>query len=172
MERQMKLVKKQTRFPLVVGSLMTMVGIVAIAVIYQKTREIVISLDEGEVLPLTFSSDARPDYYKGERKHAHVSILEIPVMREGAGGGASSISVEFTLETSNRYLKNYMEKHELWVRDRLLSTLEPVDSGFILTTEGRDIIKWKVLDELNQLTEEKGVEGQIERVSIKSIITT
>lgn len=114
----------------------------------------------------------RPEYYKADRRHVQVSSLEIPIYDSGVRGSRRSLAVEFIFVTSNRYLKKYLKDNEYEVLDYMLTSLEPMMASFVLTEEGKDTLKWKIMDELNDYIQARKIEGEIEWVGINKIIAS
>ena len=149
------------------------VGVVVIGLsrlIYDNTNEIVLGMERARVEEGASFLRAKPAYFGLKRKHNRLSSLQIPLYFENGPTGLYSIRIEFSIETSNRYLKQYIDNHEHEVRDCILTNLEPALSQFILTREGLDIIKLKVLDELNDFIKKRRVEGRIEKVNVAGMI--
>ena len=154
----------------VLGSIMAIVAVVNCVVIYHNWQKIARDIEDRSRGPASFPAAMRKSYFGTDRRHFHLSSLHVPIYLEGGPQGMSSMQIEFILETSNRFLKNYIDKNEYEISDRILTTLEPITPGFIFTDEGQQVMRLKILREVNQLIEHKKMQGQIERVSMGSII--
>ena len=170
---------RQIRFRSLVGlAVMFTIGATSIVFIYQNSTKIIMGISSPspplspEVQEEENTLKPRPSYVGLERKHGYIASLHIPVYFHKNKKRIRAMQVEFIFETSNRYIKKYLKNHEYEVRDRILTNLEPVDPQFIFTEEGQDIIKFKVLDEINEVVRSKKIRGQIERVSIHHIIAS
>lgn len=112
---------------------------------------------------------ARPSWYKGVRKHIDISNLKLPIYISGSNS-VKTLLMDFTLESSNRYIKIWIEENEHEVRDHILTTTEPILPEFPLSQEGKNVIKDKIKDEMNLYLKQKNIEGEIIKVNINRII--
>lgn len=112
----------------------------------------------------------RPEYYKGEQKQTTVSEITMPVYFH-LKGSSHRVLFDLNLKVSNRALVQFLEKHEYELKDHINSNVEPFPPDFPLTSEGKEIIKIKVLEEVNNFIKLKKVEGKLEEVYIDHIIS-
>ncbi|MCY4643295.1 MAG: flagellar basal body-associated FliL family protein [Bacteriovoracales bacterium] len=140
--------------------------------IYKNSREIIIGMEKKSNESDSFLIPKRPPYFRAERKQTYLSSLEVPIYFQKSPSRVYSLRVEFIFETSNRYLKRYIENHEHEIRDCILTSLEPITQEFVLTKEGFGVIKLKVLDELNKLISKKKIKGRIKNVSIDQVLSS
>ena len=150
---------------IVVGSIGGITGIN----MYKSSQKIIQEATQDEVKMVDTLPAGRAEYYKGDRKHILVSNLKIPVFLTEQKG-VRTLIMDFTFESSNRYIKIYIRDNEYEIRDRLLSTVEPIIPSFPLSQEGKDIIKDKIKEELNKFLGEKHIEGNVKHVYINGII--
>ncbi|MCO4754805.1 MAG: hypothetical protein KC478_10010 [Bacteriovoracaceae bacterium] len=111
----------------------------------------------------------RPDYLKYPKRTLKVFNVKIPIYVEDVRA-ISSVTVDFTVRTSTRFAKQYLEEYEYKLKDYFFMTTEPVISTFPLKHEGKSILKEKIQDELNVFLEENQVEGQVQEVDIIFIV--
>ena len=86
---------------------------------------------------------------------------------------SKKVVIDLQIVSSNPRIKEYFwdSYNTHLIYDRLNSTLEPVTLEFPLEEEGKRIIREKIRDELNQLTKELELGGEIEKVYIDHIIS-
>ncbi|OFZ36258.1 MAG: hypothetical protein A2504_04080 [Bdellovibrionales bacterium RIFOXYD12_FULL_39_22] len=111
----------------------------------------------------------RKSFYKNGERYLLITAVIIPVYIESAAS-IRTLSVDFTLMMSNRYLQAYFLGHEYLVRNTLSNGLQPIVPEFPLSPEGKSILKDKIKKELNELIEDLGIEGFIENVFFDNII--
>ena len=153
------------------GSIMLAISLLAGLQVYHHSKEIIENMGGHSRKPASLKPITRPLYFGNERKHIQISNLQIPIYHKKNPNAVNSIQLEFVLEASNRYLKQYIESNDHEIRDRLHTTLAPMDIEFIETDEGRDVIKAKILYEVNKLIKEKNIKGKIQHISINSILS-
>lgn len=113
----------------------------------------------------------RPDYKMYEKKTLKVMNIKVPVFSENIKQ-VQNITVDFTVRTSTRFAKIYLEYYENQLKDYFFTTVEPVISSFPLEDEGKEVLKEKIQYELNNYLKENQVEGLVEEVNIVFIIGT
>ena len=150
---------------------MLAISFVACLQIYHHSQEIIKDMGYPSRKPASLKPITRPPYLGNERRQTQMSNFQIPIYYKDKSNIVNSIQMEFVLETSNRYLKQYIESNDHEIRDRLHTTLSPMDPQFIKTDEGRDVIKAKIRYEVNKLIKEKNIKGKIQRVSINGILS-
>lgn len=111
----------------------------------------------------------RPDYYKQESRHYNIKQLRIPVYIE-AERSIKIFEVDTTIESSNRFVTRFFSENENLIRDRLLSTTEPMIHSFPLSDEGKQVMKEKIIHELTQFSKDNGIEGEVNQVYFNSIV--
>ena len=139
--------------------------------IYHNAKKIVRGLEKQKRDIANIGVSHRAAYYGVEKNHITLSIIEIPIIHRRGERGVGSVKIEFTLETSNTYLRNYILEHEYEFRDQIISTLELISTPYIFTKEGIEVMKMKIEVELNIYIEEKNIDGRIQKVSIGNIIS-
>ncbi len=107
----------------------------------------------------------RPEYYKSVRRMHSIHNVQMPVYVQKVNAYRTLI-LDFTLLSSNRFAKKYLEHNELKVRDFLIMNLEPLLIEFTVTqNEGKTILKNKIISEINDFLNYNKVEGNIENIN-------
>ena len=112
----------------------------------------------------------RPKYYHQYSRTMKIHSINFPVYVESVRG-ARMLRMDLTLTTSNKYTRNYLYKNYHLVQDRLNSRLEPMVPTFPIEEEGKEIIKDKVMEEIDNLIKELKIEGRVQSVHIHSILS-
>ena len=113
----------------------------------------------------------RESYFKRILPAKQLNVYEVtmPIYIDSINS-VRTLLIDLTLTTSNRYAREYLDKHSFLIKDRLNNTIHPIIPDFPLTKEGKTIIKEKVIYEINQLLNEKKIEGEIKEVNFQMII--
>lgn len=151
---------------LVVGSIGTVAGIQA----FKSSRTIVEEVAKEPTRVVASVPAGRASYYKGVRKQINIADLKVPMYLKKDHKDMKSLRMEFVFETTTRYSKMFIEKHEYEVRDRIFSEVEPMGAKFLLKPEGKDIIKRKIKKVLNEYLKENNLQGEVKNVSVDNII--
>lgn len=109
------------------------------------------------------------DFYKIKDRQLLVSDIDLPVYIESSAA-IKSLTIDFTFESSNRYIKQFFLHNEHTLKNKLNATLETVIPSFPLTDEGKNVIKEKLIFEMNALLKEKQIEGKILKIYIHTIV--
>ena len=111
----------------------------------------------------------RPAYYKKQTRHMDLTNLRLPVYIPEINE-QKSVDVDFTATTSNRMAKKFLEKHEFQLRDHFILNIEPVKASFPIKEEGREIIRHKLLIEINQFLKDNGIDGYVTELKITYVL--
>ncbi len=111
----------------------------------------------------------RPDYFRKPEKQFKVNSIILPTY---LGRDHRKLVLDITFESSNKYIKAYFEKHPYLIPDVLGRKIEPISLEFPLETEGKIIIKEKIIEETNLLLEELHIKGKIVAVYIDQMVST
>lgn len=111
----------------------------------------------------------RPEYYKKETREVSYTNVKLPVFVTGITE-LRSLLVDFSVNTSNRATRQWLERHEFEVRDHLVLTVEPVLPAFPMTDEGRKILTDKLKHELNVFLRKHEIEGEVDEVHLLYIL--
>lgn len=101
----------------------------------------------------------RPASHGKVRQILTVTNVNMPVYL-GGPKDLTSVLLDFTIITTNRTVKNFLDQNELLVRNKLTNSVHPILPEFTLTTEGKDIIKEKIRNDLNELIRELDESGK------------
>jgi flagellar basal body-associated protein FliL len=130
-----------------------------------RQQEKIVTREIASVAPL------RPDHYRVNERQFKVYNLALPVFFDGQKT-RRPIKLDITIQTSNKYTKNYLDKNYQEVEDHLNSYILPMLPNFMLESEGKEVFKEKVKIELDKLIHERGMKGHIENVYIDSILSS
>lgn len=111
----------------------------------------------------------RPDYYKKQTKHFDLTNLRLPVYVAQVNE-IRSVDVDFTATLSNRNARMFLEKHEFHLRDHLILQLEPSVASFPLEEEGKEIIRRKLLVEINDFLKQNEIDGEVKELKITYVL--
>ncbi len=111
----------------------------------------------------------RPDYYKKQTKFFEMTSFRLAVYVAEVNE-IRSVDLDFTVTMSNRTSKQYLEKHDFQLRDYLILHTEPSVASFPLEEEGKEIIREKLVAEINNYLKANDVEGHVEEVKITYIL--
>lgn len=111
----------------------------------------------------------RPAYFKVKEKQFKVSNVVLPAYIK-KNGAIKKLVIDFTFESSNKYIKSFLWENPYYVHDVLNSTIEPISIDFPLQEEGKTIIKEKIQKEMNSLLKKLKIKGEIKNIYIHSMI--
>ena len=111
----------------------------------------------------------KPKYKMFQKKTIRVLNVKVPIYRESVRE-VRSITVDFTVRTSTRFAKQYLEYYENQVKDYFFTSVEPVISTFQVQEEGKEVLKEKIALELNAFLVKNKVEGKVEEVAISFLV--
>ncbi len=106
-----------------------------------------------------------PKYKMYIKKTLTVENIKVPIFAENVKQ-VRSITISFSVRTSTRFAKQYLVYYENQLKDYFFTSVEPVISSFPLESEGKLVLKEKIIYELNNFLAENKVEGLVEEVSI------
>ena len=111
----------------------------------------------------------RPGYYKKQTRHFEISNLRLPVYVAQVNE-IRSVDIDFTATTSNRNARMFLEKKEFQLRDHFVIEIEPSVASFPLEEEGKEIIRRKILMEINEFLKRHNVEGEVTELKITYVL--
>ncbi len=111
----------------------------------------------------------RPAYFKKLEKQFQVSNVVLPFYI-AKGDTLKNLVIDFTFESSNKYIKEFLWNNPHLIHDTLNSKVEPLSIAFPLETEGKVIVKEKIIKEINSMLHARHIKGGITEVYIHSII--
>jgi hypothetical protein len=104
------------------------------------------------------------NYNSVERRQLTLYEVVIPVLIESEIG-IKSLLIDMDIQTSNRFSREILYRHEYLLKDRLNKNLHPIIPEFPLTEEGKRILKDKVKSEVDKLLKDLKIEGNVELIS-------
>jgi len=111
----------------------------------------------------------RPEYYKKQTKHFELTNLRLPVYVPKVNE-IQSVDIDFTATMTNRNSRVFLEKHEFHLRDHLILEMEPSIASFPLEEEGKEIIRRKILSEINYFLKQSNVDGEVLELKITYVL--
>ena len=151
---------------------MSSVGTLTSIQVYNSAKTIADETKEEEVVEvknLYQESLKRAEYYNEQDRHLDVSNVTLPVYIESVSS-IRSLTIDFTMVMSNRYLRAYFLENEHLLKNRINNTLEPIIPDFPLNEEGKIILRDKIKYEVNELIRELKIKGQVNNVLFDNII--
>jgi len=113
----------------------------------------------------------RPSYYGRTERIFSLKDVNLQMFLEDTHRNRQ-VYFDFSLVTSNRNVVNFLREHEIELKDRLNTNIEPIIHRLLMDDEGRSIIKDKIKDEVNDYLEEEEIEGKVQEVYIDSSISS
>ncbi len=150
-------------------SMISAVGIVGGISIYKSVENISDQEQKEEVKEQVYYGKPRKIYHNVDSKQLLVYQVSIPIYIESATD-VRTLIIDFTLEMSNRYLKEYFLANDHLIKDRLGHSMEEIIPEFPLTLEGQQIIKEKILKEVNLLIKDLKIKGKAKNIFFNSIL--
>jgi flagellar basal body-associated protein FliL len=147
----------------------TIASIVSMAAVVQSIQSL---RNHGVVVRKPASVEVayeRPDYYKKETRFFEMRNLTLPVYVPGLNQ-IRTVDLDFTATMSNREVKMKLEERDIQIRDHLTLNVEPLSANFPLEDEGKEIIRQKLILELDEYIKEVGLEGYVEEINITYFI--
>jgi hypothetical protein len=163
---------KPTTFLLIVTT--TSMGTVSSVAIYKHVSKLAEETAKANgrtpAAAITQYKQARPQYYKVGEKHFRILNIAVPAYAPSSPTTYRKMLIDFTMISSNRYIREFFFANIHLLKDRLNTRIEPISVSFPLEDEGKTIIKDKLKEELNVLLKELKIKGEIEEIYIHSII--
>lgn len=113
----------------------------------------------------------RPNYFLSKEKTMVVLNVKVPVFVQSINS-VKNITIDFSVRTSTRFARYYLEEKEHKLVDHFFTTVEPVISSFPLEDEGKEVLREKIRDEIDLFLEKEKVEGEVEEVYLLYILGT
>lgn len=145
-----------------------------ISMVFSGHRIAVTSMDNdgrspASISPLDDVTYERPIYYKKESKYLEVTAFRLPVYFAKVNE-VHSVDIDFVITMSSRESKKALAKKEFLLRDHLILNIEPSVATFPLEQEGKEIIREKLLMEMNVFMRENGIEGAVTNVELTYVL--
>lgn len=113
----------------------------------------------------------RPDYHFLDKKSFVVLNIKVPIFAKDINR-VTAVTIDFGVRTSNRFATLFLTEYEYKLKDHFFMTMHPIESSFPIESEGKQVIREKILHELNEFLKQENVEGHVEEVTIMYIIAT
>ena len=111
----------------------------------------------------------RPEYYKKQTRFLELTNLRLPVYVANVNE-IKSVDIDFNATMTNRNSRMFLEKHEFHLRDHLILQMEPSVASFPLEEEGKEIIRKKLLNEINDFLKINEVDGEVLELKITYVL--
>jgi flagellar basal body-associated protein FliL len=111
----------------------------------------------------------RPDYYKQEFRHLQLTNVRLPVYVTDINE-LKHIDIDFTATLSNRMGRMMMERLEFQLRDHLILEVEPMEVNSPLVDEGKEILRQKLMQEINTFLKSRQIEGYVQDLKLTYIL--
>lgn len=111
----------------------------------------------------------RPGYYKKSSRHFDLTNIRLPVYFPQVNE-VKSVDIDFTATVSNRQARMFLEKKEFQLRDHLVIQIEPSIASFPIEEEGKEIIRKKIWNEINDFLKAHNIEGEVTELKITYIL--
>ena len=112
-----------------------------------------------------------PGYKKFQARTIQIQQIKIPIFIESVRE-VRAVTISFTIRTSTRFSLYYLDHFEYKLKDYFFTSVDPVTSKFALTVESKEILKEKIIEEVNQFFINERVEGKALEVDIIYILGT
>jgi len=111
----------------------------------------------------------RPAYYKKQERHLEITSLRLPVYIPDINE-VKSVDIDFIMTTSNRFTKNFLSKYEFQLRDHLILNMEPLIATFPLEEEGKEVLRHKLILEIDEFLKIHNIEGHLKDIKLTYIL--
>lgn len=111
----------------------------------------------------------RPEYYKETKRQVTFTSYRLHVYAGGVND-LKTVDIDFTVTVNNRFGRMFLDKREFQLRDHLIHGIEPIEASFPLEIEGKEILRQKLILELNGYLKKHKVEAEVQDVQITYIL--
>jgi len=111
----------------------------------------------------------RPEYHKETKRQVIFTSYRLHVYTGGVND-LKTVDIDFTATVSNRFGRLFLDKREFQLRDHLINRIEPIEASFPLELEGKEILRQKLILELNNYLVKHKVEAEVQDVQITYIL--
>lgn len=125
-----------------------------------------------ERVPASIKEDLsydRPVYYKEQERHLEITSLRLPVYIPDINE-VKSVNIDFIMITSNRFSKIFLSKFEFQLRDHLILNMEPLIATFPLEDEGKEVLRYKLILEIDIFLKKHEIEGHLDDLRLTYIL--
>jgi flagellar basal body-associated protein FliL len=136
-------------------------------IVFESSKKIALLEEGASRFPASIDEEKlkRPVYYKKQTRDFEIMAIKIPVYFADTNE-YRSVMADLSIVMTNRSSKNYLAAHEQILRDHLIMNIEPTIAAFNLQTEGKEIIREKIKEEVSQFLVLHNIEGAVEEVKI------
>ena len=110
----------------------------------------------------------RSSYYKQYERFFYIRNIVVPIYIESVNS-YKKLELDVVVLPSNKYIKEYFNKHPYLINNALNSTLELIIPTFPLTKEGKIVITDKIKREINNVIRSLQIKGDIQHVYVHYI---
>lgn len=141
--------------------------------VYFNSKRIYVSTHSQGRMPSSIESGVKKKkpYYNLDKKMVKVDNIKIPALIQDVNS-ISNITIDFNLISENRFISLYIDNHREEIKDYIIMRFQPIESGFVIKEEGKEIIKERIRVLIDNYLTVKGIEGSIDDVNIEYIIGT
>lgn len=145
----------------------TVASVFSSFLVVDTTRKIALFDDRASRSPASAEEEKinRPVYYKKQTRDFSIMAVKIPVYFADTNE-YRSVMVDFSIIMTNRSSKNYLMENEQILRDHIIMNVEPTIAAFNLQSEGKEIIRQKIKQEVSDFLKLNNIEGDVEEVKI------
>ncbi len=111
----------------------------------------------------------RPEYHKETKRQVIFTSYRLHVYAGGVND-LKTVDIDFTVTVNNRFGRLFLDKREFQLRDHLINRIEPIEASFPLELEGKEILRQKLIMELNNYLIKHKVEAEVQDVQITYIL--
>lgn len=111
----------------------------------------------------------RPAYHKEAKRQLTFVSYRLHVYAGGVND-LRTVDIDFTVTVNNRFGRLFLDKKEFQLRDHLIHGIEPIEASFPLEDEGKEILRQKLISELNGYLKKNRVNAEVEDVQITYIL--
>ncbi len=115
--------------------------------------------------------EGRPVYYKQAERMMTIEDINLQLFLEDTHRN-KQVWIDFSILASNRNVILYLKDHEVELKDHLSTNVEPVIPQLPVEEEGKQIIKDKMRDEINQFLEKNHVEGKVLEIYVDYLMVS
>ena len=150
------------------GSALTMItlGIIAIA---QQTHHIYRSENPYRKPASIQTYDEKPEYYYYKQQTTMVQNIKVPLQVDSVAQ-MDSLTIDFSVRTSTRYASYFLKENEHKLKDYFFTNVQPIVSDFALDEEGKEVLKEKIQNEIQNFLDKEGVEGEVLEINLQYVI--
>lgn len=160
--------KEQAPQFVLAGSAMTMITLAVIAVA-QQSRTIYQAENPSRKPASVQQYDLKPEYYYFKQQTTMVQNIKVPLQVSNVAQ-MDSLTIDFSVRTSTRYASYFLKENEHRLKDYFFTSVEPIVSDFALDEDGKEVLKEKIQNEIQNFLDKEKVEGEVLEVNLQYVI--